>query len=58
LAICHNRHHECSYVEFDREADLSKGPGADAFNVQRQTLWGEMARKAAQQPAAIEPNGA
>jgi hypothetical protein len=43
----------------NRETDLFEGPGADALNEQRRRLREEMAaRKAAQQPAAIEPNGA
>ena len=43
----------------NRETDLFEGPGADALNEQRRRLREEMAaRKAAQQPVAIEPNGA
>jgi hypothetical protein len=41
------------------KTDLFEGPGADALNEQRRRLREEMAaRKAAQQPVAIEPNGA
>jgi hypothetical protein len=43
----------------NRETDLFEGPGADSLNEQRQRLREEMAaRKAAQQPVAIDPNGA
>ena len=40
------------------ETDLFEGPGADALNEQRQRIRAELARKAALQAAAIEPNGA